>query len=254
MSELSYIPKQSKNNGPMVLQDTMSLMIGAQVELDRRIGVDHIQEAKTGKTVERLSGLVRACRHECTELEDSTQWKWWRPKTAQEFDKQNIRVEIIDLVHFSLSMALAIGCDFNELQKYALKEAALNKIQSNTILGIMICDVKNYLVKILGGNFEYAHEDLQQDLLQQIVEKVHRRLSSVTEHTRFSTNNLKHKFDREAVLSDIYRILNYVVAMGVVIGMSEEDIFKTYLMKMDVNHKRQDSGYVVKDENDCKHI
>lgn len=239
---------------PKTLNDTMCLMIGAQAELDRRVGVDHAQEMATGKTVDRISGLVRACRHECTELEDSTQWKWWRPKSAQQFDKQNIRVEIIDLIHFSLSLALTVGFEYNELKEYSIKEAKANSIEADTILGVMICDVKNYLTKIVGNKFEYAHEDLQQDLLHQIVEKIHSRLSSLTEHTRFTTNNVKLNFDRSAVVSDIYRILNYVVAMAVVIGMSEEDIFKTYLLKMEVNHKRQDSGYVVKDENDCKHI
>ena len=39
-----------------------------------------------------------------------------------------------------------------------------------------------------------------------------------------------------------------------VLGMSADDVFNAYVKKNEVNFKRQDSGYVVKDEADSKHI
>ncbi len=36
--------------------------------------------------------------------------------------------------------------------------------------------------------------------------------------------------------------------------MSSEDVYQAYLKKNAVNHQRQDSGYVKKDENDSRHI
>ena len=38
------------------------------------------------------------------------------------------------------------------------------------------------------------------------------------------------------------------------LGMSADDIFAAYVKKNEVNFKRQDSGYAVKDESDSKHI
>jgi dimeric dUTPase (all-alpha-NTP-PPase superfamily) len=40
---------------------------------------------------------------EVAELTDSVPWKWWAK--YQKFDKQNARVEVIDLLHFLISIA-----------------------------------------------------------------------------------------------------------------------------------------------------
>ena len=40
---------------------------------------------------------------EIAELTDCVPWKWWAK--YQKFDKQNARVEIVDLLHFLVSMA-----------------------------------------------------------------------------------------------------------------------------------------------------
>jgi len=40
-------------------------------------------------------------------LTDSVPWKWWAK--YQEFDKQNARVEVIDLFHFLVSLAQTLG-------------------------------------------------------------------------------------------------------------------------------------------------
>ena len=42
--------------------------------------------------------------------------------------------------------------------------------------------------------------------------------------------------------------------MAQVLGMSADDVFNAYVKKNEVNFKRQDSGYAVKDEADSKHI
>jgi hypothetical protein len=36
--------------------------------------------------------------------------------------------------------------------------------------------------------------------------------------------------------------------------MTPDDVYQAYLKKNAVNHQRQDSGYVQKDETDSKHI
>ena len=52
---------------------------------------------------------------EVAELTDSVPWKWWAK--YQKFDKQNARVEVIDLLHFLVSIAQVLEMtpsDFSE--------------------------------------------------------------------------------------------------------------------------------------------
>jgi len=49
-----------------------------------------------------------AIQQECAELIESTNWKWWRTKVDL-FDHQNIKVELIDILHFWVSACQVMG-------------------------------------------------------------------------------------------------------------------------------------------------
>jgi dimeric dUTPase (all-alpha-NTP-PPase superfamily) len=53
---------------------------------------------------------------------------------------------------------------------------------------------------------------------------------------------------------EIIDLFHFLISAAQVAGMSADDVFEAYLKKNAVNHQRQDTGYVVKDENDCRHI
>jgi dimeric dUTPase (all-alpha-NTP-PPase superfamily) len=53
---------------------------------------------------------------------------------------------------------------------------------------------------------------------------------------------------------EVIDLFHFVISAAQVLGMTADDVFEAYLKKNKVNHQRQDTGYVVKDENDCKHI
>jgi dimeric dUTPase (all-alpha-NTP-PPase superfamily) len=74
--------------------------------LNARIGVNlkGIDEKEQTKWV---LNYTRAMQQEMAELTDSVPWKWWAK--YQEFDKQNARVEVIDLFHFLVSLAQTLG-------------------------------------------------------------------------------------------------------------------------------------------------
>ncbi|MGE3851365.1 MAG: dUTPase [Planctomycetota bacterium] len=55
-----------------------------------------------------IQNYVLAIRQECAEAMDSTNWKWWRTK-VDKFDMQNIRVELIDILHFWISACQVAG-------------------------------------------------------------------------------------------------------------------------------------------------
>jgi dimeric dUTPase (all-alpha-NTP-PPase superfamily) len=83
-------------------RDRLDVIFRLQRELNLRIGVD-----TAGMTEEQRQQWVlnycRAMSQEIAELTDCVPWKWWAK--YQKFDKQNARVEIVDLLHFLVSMA-----------------------------------------------------------------------------------------------------------------------------------------------------
>ena len=62
------------------------------------------------------------------------------------------------------------------------------------------------------------------------------------------------KFDEQNARVEIVDLFHFLVSMAQVLGMTADDIFAAYQQKHEVNLKRQESGYAVKDHNDSKHI
>jgi dimeric dUTPase (all-alpha-NTP-PPase superfamily) len=58
------------------------------------------------------------------ELIDSVPWKWWAK--YQKFDEQNARVEVIDLFHFLISIAQALGMTADDVFQAYLKKNQVN--------------------------------------------------------------------------------------------------------------------------------
>jgi dimeric dUTPase (all-alpha-NTP-PPase superfamily) len=62
------------------------------------------------------------------------------------------------------------------------------------------------------------------------------------------------KFDEQNARVEVVDLFHFLISMAQVLGMSADDVFAAYVKKNEVNFKRQESGYTVKDENDNKHI
>ena len=86
----------------MAKPDKLDEIFRLQETLNLRIGVD-----TAGMTEEQRQQWVlnycRAMSQEIAELTDCVPWKWWAK--YQKFDRQNARVEIVDLLHFLVSLA-----------------------------------------------------------------------------------------------------------------------------------------------------
>ena len=100
-----------------------------QRELNLKIGVntDNMTEEEKIKWV---LNYVRAMTQELAELTDSVPWKWWAK--YQTFDEQNVKVEIIDLFHFLVSMAQVMGITPDELFAAYQKKHAVNIERQNS--------------------------------------------------------------------------------------------------------------------------
>lgn len=62
------------------------------------------------------------------------------------------------------------------------------------------------------------------------------------------------KFDEQNARVEIIDLFHFLISMAQVLGMTADDVFNAYVKKNAVNHQRQESGYVKKDEHDSKHI
>ncbi len=62
------------------------------------------------------------------------------------------------------------------------------------------------------------------------------------------------KFDEQNARVEVVDLFHFLISLAQVLGMSADDVFNVYVRKNQVNFKRQESGYAVKDEQDSKHV
>lgn len=103
--------------------DKFDELFRLQKELNQRIGVDtdHMTEA------ERQQWLLHYCRamnQEVAELTDCVPWKWWAK--YQTFDRQNARIEVVDLFHFLISAAQVLELSADEIFETYTKKHQVN--------------------------------------------------------------------------------------------------------------------------------
>jgi diadenosine tetraphosphatase ApaH/serine/threonine PP2A family protein phosphatase/NTP pyrophosphatase (non-canonical NTP hydrolase) len=103
--------------------DKLAGIFYLQKLLNKRIGVDTDKMTEA----ERQQWMLKYCRamiQEVAELTDCVPWKWWA--SYQKFDKQNARVEIVDLLHFLISLAQVMEITPEELFEAYTKKHAVN--------------------------------------------------------------------------------------------------------------------------------
>ncbi len=103
--------------------DKLEAIFYLQKLLNRRIGVD-TDKMDDAQRQQWMLNYCRAVDQELAELVDCVPWKWWA--NYQKFDKQNARVEIVDLLHFLISLAQVMGMTPNELFEAYTKKHVVN--------------------------------------------------------------------------------------------------------------------------------
>ena len=103
--------------------DKLEEIFSLQDELNGRIGVV-TQGLDDEEQRKWILNYIRAMQQELAELTDSVPWKWWAK--YQEFDKQNARVEVVDLFHFLISLAQVLGMSADDVYDAYLKKNKVN--------------------------------------------------------------------------------------------------------------------------------
>lgn len=106
------------------MQDMLKEMFRMQAELNKRIGVRPGDEMSEQDQQTWILNYCRAMTQELAELTDSVPWKWWAK--YQKYDKQNARVEVVDLFHFLISLAEILGMSADDVYKTYVEKNKLN--------------------------------------------------------------------------------------------------------------------------------
>lgn len=104
--------------------DMLAEMFQMQAALNRRIGVTSPSEMSEEDQVKWILNYCRAMTQELAELTDSVPWKWWAK--YQKFDKQNARVEVVDLFHFLISLGQILGMSAEDVHRAYVEKNKVN--------------------------------------------------------------------------------------------------------------------------------
>jgi len=104
--------------------DLLTEMFSLQGTLNQRIGVDTLAMPEEKKT-EWILNYCRAMSQELAELTDSVPWKWWA--NYQTLDKQNARVEVVDLFHFLISLAQVLDMSAEDVFELYTRKHKVNQ-------------------------------------------------------------------------------------------------------------------------------
>lgn len=100
-----------------------------QIRLNQTINPDLYNEiADPDVRRQRFLEFELALRQESSEAIDSLNWKWWKKDTD---DWDNVKVELVDMLHFWVSMCTVAGLNADDVVALYLKKNELNHIRQN---------------------------------------------------------------------------------------------------------------------------
>ncbi|RAP33572.1 dUTPase [Candidatus Marinamargulisbacteria bacterium SCGC AG-439-L15] len=104
----------------MDLQDVFD----EQIKLNEKINPDLYTEIKDPDVrKKRFLDFELAMRQEAAEAIDSLNWKWWK---KEDDDWDNIKIELVDMLHFWVSMCTVADLDAKEVMDLYFKKNKLN--------------------------------------------------------------------------------------------------------------------------------
>lgn len=103
--------------------DKLDHIFELQKELNDRIGFG-INPFNQEEKIQWILNVVRALQQELAEIVDAVPWKWWAH--YQTFDEQNVRVELVDVLHFLVLLAQILGLSAEDIYQLYLQKNKVN--------------------------------------------------------------------------------------------------------------------------------
>ncbi|HEY9202883.1 MAG TPA: dUTP diphosphatase [Sulfurimonas sp.] len=182
--------------------DKILLMLQLQASLNEATNGDKWTEGitKNGKVI----NWRRCIYMECAEMIDSFSWKHWK-NIDQEADWDNLQVEVVDVWHFVMSLAIE---NYSQTLRGQVEDLAINISESKSFKKI---DTKEAL---------FASQD---ETIQKIESIMIDTLS-------------RGPLDLEKLIADFFDLV-------VMSGLNLESLYNLYVGKNILNQFRQDNGY-----------
>ena len=110
------------------MQDTLKKIWNMQKDLNKIIGRDTVEASNKEKW---FFDYITAMEQEIAELKDCLNWKWWSKEYQKHepyaiMDKQNLKVELIDILHFLISTMQIAGFTPEELMNVYEQKHKIN--------------------------------------------------------------------------------------------------------------------------------
>ena len=182
--------------------DKILLMLQLQAQLNDATNGDEWTKGttKNGKTI----NWKRCIYMECAEMVDSFSWKHWK-SINKEPDWDNHQIEVIDVWHFILSLAIE---NYSQNLKGGIEDIAINISQLESFSTIDV-QVKAF--------------DSQDNVIEKVENLI--RLSLAQENLEI-----------EKLISEFFDLV-------VMSGLNLETLYRLYVGKNILNQFRQDNGY-----------
>ncbi len=92
-----------------------------QIKLNEKINPSLYTDIESDPELKRQRFLdfELALRQESAEAVDSLNWKWWK---KDEDDWDNVKVELVDMLHFWVSMCSIVGLNAEDVYKLYFKK------------------------------------------------------------------------------------------------------------------------------------
>lgn len=182
--------------------DKILLMLQLQASLNEATNGEKWTDGvtKNGKVI----NWKRCIYMECAEMIDSFSWKHWK-NIEKEPDWDNLQIEVVDVWHFIMSLAIE---NYSQMLRGQIEDLAINISESENFSKI---DTQNELFA------------LQKDIIEKIESIMYDVLS-------------KDSPDIEKLISDFFDLV-------VMSGLDLESLYKLYVGKNILNQFRQDNGY-----------
>jgi dimeric dUTPase (all-alpha-NTP-PPase superfamily) len=104
--------------------DKLEEIFTLQSELNKKIGL-RLESLSEEEKQTWILNYARAMTQEIAELTDSVPWKWWA--RYQKFDDQNVKVELIDVLHFLVSAFQVMGMSAEDVFRIYSQKCQINR-------------------------------------------------------------------------------------------------------------------------------
>lgn len=228
------------------LQKYISMMLKIQAELNAKTNGEMYLSKEHRTSNGRLIYYPICLKMEAAELLDSIQWKHWKTDDKP-YDFNNLKIEIIDLLHFALSLHIEhyyrSQRDLIELESVSVKETT-EKLLKHISKDEEYADI---MFNYISTNVESEMENICKNLLNRNMEPyigfMHYIDSLMSFQFAPNVVCIRKLYETIFILYALVKIIEQPLIQTISIDVLIKEIFDLYKAKVALNKLRQDKGY-----------